>query len=359
MSQTDQAAKGWRARVERVENHDWNGEERTWQEWHYGYQGVAPWEYEEAMRLRDALIHKFRGRSLEEAIPGEVVANRYGACYYIRADYPIELRTLSPQVARANLLSNLRLVYGVGEVIEVQLKEKGWLTLEDLVGHAKWGEEAQSLVELLDRRDTKGLQQRVWHWFPKSHPLSFSLAGLHPVEEFVLLDIETLGLFGRPIILFGIARVVSNGLEVHQWLVRDMGDERAALDEFRDIVGQGSALISYNGRAFDLPCVEERFGYYGEVVTFGAPHFDLLHFSRRAWRDQLPDCRLDTLESHLLKLRRTEHVPSALVPQFYKTYLETQNVGPLVAVVSHNQQDLVTTAQIFSELCSQWEDAGS
>ncbi len=359
MVQYDRNAERWKARVEKAQRYKADVQQASWQESGFGYQGVSPWQYEEAMRLRDALMHKFEGRTLEQAVPGRVISNRHGSCYHVRTYHPMRLRTLSTRAARTSILSHLRLVYGIGEATEAQLKGEGWLTLKELAEHGRWGKEAKSLLELLERRDTRELQDWVWHWFPKSHPLSFSLAGLHHEEEFVLLDIETLGLFGRPIILLGVAHPEPHGLEIHQWLVRSMADERAALGEFRSGVEGRTALVSYNGRAFDIPAVEERFGYYGELMTFGGSHFDLLHFSRRSWGGRLPDCRLDTVESVLLGVRRTQDVPSALVPQFYQTYLETQNVGPLTAIVAHNQQDLLSLARIFSRLCHEWEDPSS
>lgn len=359
MSEARRAAQGWKTRAEKVREYKPAEEGLASQEPSFGYQGVSPWQWERAMRLRDGLMRKFGGKRLEEVIPGKVVSNRYGSCYQISARRRAGFRTPKLQAAKAGIFSNLKLIFGIGEVTESQLKGEGWLTLAELTEHARWGDEARLLVELVNRRDTKGLQQRVWHWFPKSHPLSFFLAGLHQEEEFALVDIETLGLFGRAIILLGAASPQSDGLEVNQWLVRGLKDERAALHQFWSTIAKGKAVISYNGRAFDIPAVEERLGYYGEIVEFTGPHFDLLHFSRRAWGAQLPDCRLDTLESQLLKLRRADDVPSALVPQFYQTYLESENVGPLAAIVAHNRQDLVSLASIFSKLCHEWEDASS
>ncbi|MEJ2281884.1 MAG: ribonuclease H-like domain-containing protein [Candidatus Bathyarchaeota archaeon] len=47
-------------------------------------------------------------------------------------------------------------------------------------------------------------------------------------------------------------------------------------------------------------------------------------------------------------------MPGALVPQFYDTYLKTKNVGPLVAIVEHNKQDLVSLGTLFSRLFEEW-----
>ncbi len=49
-------------------------------------------------------------------------------------------------------------------------------------------------------------------------------------------------------------------------------------------------------------------------------------------------------------MNRINDVPSSLVPEFYKTYLQTGNIGPLIPIVEHNQQDIITLALILSQL---------
>jgi uncharacterized protein YprB with RNaseH-like and TPR domain len=80
----------------------------------------------------------------------------------------------------------------------------------------------------------------------------------------------------------------------------------------------------------------------------------MLHFTRRALSKRLPDCRLETVENEYLSIQRGINIPGALVPNFYDSYLRTRNVGPLVAIVEHNKQDLITLAQLFSKLYEEW-----
>jgi uncharacterized protein YprB with RNaseH-like and TPR domain len=80
------------------------------------------------------------------------------------------------------------------------------------------------------------------------------------------------------------------------------------------------------------------------------PHFDILHSARRQWKRVMPDCRLTTLETRLFGIVRDGDIPSSMVPEFYATYLATGNAGPLVPIVSHNRQDLVTLTRLFFHL---------
>ena len=75
-----------------------------------------------------------------------------------------------------------------------------------------------------------------------------------------------------------------------------------------------------------------------------------LHFSRRHWKDKFPSMRLAALEKEILGVYRTDDVPGQMVPEFYETYLRTGNCGPLVPVVEHNRQDVVSLARLFFHL---------
>jgi len=89
-------------------------------------------------------------------------------------------------------------------------------------------------------------------------------------------------------------------------------------------------------------------------ADFEKLNVDLLYFARRAWKERVPNCRLSTIEKYLIGHERKDDVPSALVPEFYETYLRTKNPGPLIPIIEHNKQDLVTLANIFSKLWEEW-----
>jgi|SRR3989339_2245938 len=94
--------------------------------------------------------------------------------------------------------------------------------------------------------------------------------------------------------------------------------------------------------------------YYGIDASLSNPHFDLLHFTRRAMGNRLANCRLETVEKYL-GIKRGINITGALVPHFYDTYLKTRNVGPLVAIAEHNKQDLITLGNLFSRLYEEWD----
>jgi len=353
-STLDRIREKWRGRADRMDMH----------EIHDGagqgfaaafFPGMTPEEYDRARRLKTRLLQTFRGVRLEEAIPGAEFHTEKGSCYHIRTEETLHLRIIRREKAREKILSDLKLIYGVGEITERELKEKGYRTIADLAAHPRFSARAETFLNILDTGDTDRLCDWIGRWFSRSHPLILHSSGLHEREDFLILDIETLGLFTRPIILLGAAQISGNRIRVDQYLLRDIHEEPAALVALLSHVGKRSALVTFNGRAFDVPYIRERLAYYRMVGDLERTHFDVLHFSRRAWRDRAANCRLTTLETLLFGIKREDDVPSALVPEFYETYRRTGNVGPLVPIIRHNHGDLITLARIFSKLHEEWE----
>lgn len=316
--------------------------------------GVDPFEYRLAQELKASLLKRYNGQRIEGVFPGEVVENSSGKCYLVRNEASAKFETPCPDLSRERILSDLKLIYGIGAVKEKQLKKEGYRTIPDLVGHHRFGRAASEFLEHFDRCGTCGIQELIFRWYPKSHPLSFFVSGFHSKDDFILLDIETLGLFTRPIILIGLATIRGGRIAFSQYLLRGIDEEPAALEAVLSHIGASSAFMTFNGRSFDIPYIQERLFYYGMRGDFERAHFDILPYSRRAWGEDSPNCRLVTLEKFLFSEERRDDVPSALVPEFYETYLRTGNPGPLVPIVEHNRKDLETLARLFSKLQEVW-----
>jgi uncharacterized protein YprB with RNaseH-like and TPR domain len=311
-------------------------------------------EYHEAQRLKSELLRMYRGKALEDVLPGEEVRTAYGVCYRLVTGESGSLRLVDPAVAGRRILSDLKLLYGVGEVTEAVLKRQGIGSIADMADHPRFGMQARSIVKMVEEGDSAELLDWIGRWFQKSHPLALLSSGFHNEEDFILIDIETLGMFQRPIILLGLARVHGNNIRVEQYLLRRIDEEPAALAGLLTHLSGRSAFITFNGRTFDIPYIRERLAYYGIRANLERPHFDVLHFSRRAWRDRVPDCKLTTLERCFFGIQREDDVPSAMVPEFYESYMRTGNPGPLVPIVGHNRRDLLTLASLFSKLHEEW-----
>jgi uncharacterized protein YprB with RNaseH-like and TPR domain len=308
-------------------------------------------DHSAALRVRKKFVELYEGKRLEDAIPGTPFAIGDGECYCIEGEEDFSLRPIDQEAARKALLSSLRLLHGIGPEKEAKLRADGYASIEDLLDHATWKHKARKIVDLVDSCDTARIQRELWHWMPKSHPLNLYTTAFAGPEKLVIIDIETMGLFSRPIFLFGAAFVEGDKIRTRQFLARDIDEEPAAMQAFCDLL-TGRPIMSYNGRSFDVPYVNQRRWYYDMPGELDNIHFDMLHFARRRFRD-FPDVRLLTIEKHLFGESRSDDVPGAMVPEFYGHYLDTGNPGPLVPIVEHNRRDIITLARLFARLCEE------
>jgi hypothetical protein len=171
--------------------------------------------------------------------------------------------------------------------------------------------------------------------------------------DWLFLDTETSGLSGGTgtlAFLVGMARVDLDCLEVRQWLLTAFAGEAPMLAAVAAWGGQGT-LVSYNGRAFDVPLLLTRLRLQGKPDPFsGRAHRDLLFPTRRAFATRWEDCRLATVEQRLLGFTRTADVPGAEVPLAWFDWLHRGDTARLPGVLRHNLWDLVSLAALLPAL---------
>ena len=241
---------------------------------------------------------------------------------------------------------DLKILPGIGIKTEQKLREEGYGNLEDLLEHPRYHKNAEEFLEKLQKSPLDCIAQH----YSSSHPNLIYSSSFRELDDLIFFDIETLGLKDVPVILIGMARIIDDKIKVTQYLATDLTDEKNMLHSFLQNINKETVFVSFNGRSFDLPYVMGRAHHHGIRKDLNLHHLDLLHFSRRTWGDHLPNCRLQTLEKHLFGMHRYEDVPSSQVPSFYKKYLKTGNIGPLIPIVEHNKLDVVTLARILSKL---------
>ena len=162
------------------------------------------------------------------------------------------------------------------------------------------------------------------------------------------MDLETAGLHGRPVFLIGLTRYDGNDLVISQLFARDYAEEKAILDRTAAMIAEAGMLVTFNGKAFDVPFLRDRMIYHRLRPAEGRAHFDLLHHSRRRWRDRLPNCRLQTLEQHLCRRLRSGDIPGNLIPERYHDYVRSRNPRLVAPVFYHNRLDLLCLAELLA-----------
>jgi len=170
----------------------------------------------------------------------------------------------------------------------------------------------------------------------------------------VFLDIESTGLFNCPTFLIGTMALCGDDFVIRQFFARDYSEEKCLIEILSKHLSQFDAVVTFNGKAFDMPFIRDRAIYHGIRSSNRHLdrlfHLDLLHHSRRHWRRTLPNCRLQTLELHVCHRRRTGDIPSCEIPRVYHDYVRTGDPYLLVQVFHHNMLDLVTMSELLLEL---------
>jgi len=162
----------------------------------------------------------------------------------------------------------------------------------------------------------------------------------------LFMDIETCGLAGSCIFLIGTMAFRRGQLHFEQLLARHYGQEPAILSAFAERLAGAAALVTFNGKSFDMTQIRDRCAFHGVDLPAPPPHCDLLHDARRAWRRSLPNCRLQTLEQYLCNRRRVGDIPGHMIPDAYHRFVADGDAAAIKAICHHNLLDLLTMSQL-------------
>jgi len=182
--------------------------------------------------------------------------------------------------------------------------------------------------------------------------------GLRPaigcrLEDLVVVDLETTGFWGCPVFLVGVLEEEGGQLVTRQLLARDYPEEGPMLRAAAELLGRRKLLVTFNGKSYDVPCFGERCAYFGiRSPLRRKKHVDILHTARRRWKNELPDCRLQTLERQITFLTRQGDVPSAEIPAVYHDFAASGDPDSLAPVLHHGRVDVITTARLFACLAA-------
>lgn len=87
--------------------------------------------------------------------------------------------------------------------------------------------------------------------------------------------------------------------------MRDLAEEAGLLAAFAAHLQQFNVLVTFNGKAYDQPMLETRYGMARFRPLFSPlAHLDLLFGARRLWKLRFKSCRLIALESQILGIER-------------------------------------------------------
>ncbi|MGE5529210.1 MAG: ribonuclease H-like domain-containing protein [Patescibacteria group bacterium] len=270
---------------------------------------------------------------------GTEVAAPEGTYYLIERAYAERFELPAPGLER--LRRNLRLLYGIGPRTEEKLRARGIDSLEQLLETERWSERAGVILRAIAARDLAYLR--------RSGAGDRDLLSFFDPRDMVFIDIETTGLYGvLPLFLVGLLHVDGDGLRLVQFLARRYEEEAALLCAVAETLPRFKTIVSYNGRAFDLPYLKARLLAHRLSCPLDHLHVDLLPHARRRYRGILSDCRLCTVEAAALGgPGREDDVPGHLIPELYHRFVQTQDPALIRGIIEHNALDLLALARLI------------
>ena len=193
-----------------------------------------------------------------------------------------------------------------------------------------------------------------------------------PDAKLLFFDLETTGLAGGAgtyAFLAGCGWFDEGTFRTRQFFLSSFAAERVLLEALGGLAGASGALVTYNGKTFDVPLIDTRFLYHRLATPFpDLAHVDMLHSARRLWRSDDEEgalqgsCRLIALEQSLLGHEREGDVPGFEIPSRYFHFVRTSDARPLQAVLEHNRLDLISLAMLTARaahLLAQGADAAA
>lgn len=164
----------------------------------------------------------------------------------------------------------------------------------------------------------------------------------------LFVDLETTGLSGGTgtlAFLVGLGYYSGEQFKVAQFFLGEMAEEERLLDEFARFADDMKfrSLVTYNGKAFDIPLLETRFALHRRPFPLeGLPHLDFLFSARSLWKHKYESCRLFHLAREIVQADRSEDIPSAEIPLRYFQYIRTGDFSLIEPILYHNQEDILS-----------------
>ncbi len=248
---------------------------------------------------------KRRGPAIDELLSGEIADTAHGSFFLYRERHPLDYR-------------------------------HGHHALTDLLAHSPQG-------PALLARDER-------------------LAGVE-FRRLAFIDTETTGLAagtGTYAFLVGVGLFDEETFTVHQFFMRDFHEEPALLHLLGELLNGLEAVVSFNGKSFDLPLLETRFLMARQAPPLvDAPHLDLLPAARRFWKYRLESCALSSLETEILGVERTgDDVPGWLIPGLYTDYARSGDAREMPRIFYHNAQDILSLVTLTARMCDLVQASG-
>lgn len=184
-----------------------------------------------------------------------------------------------------------------------------------------------------------------WQKLGEDHPLAPDIS-----KRLVFFDTETTGLKGTGTLIFllGFIEQVGDSFELTQYVLPGPDHEAAFLYASK-LWKEEVTLVTYNGKSFDVPQLETRWTLNRNTVPplITHDHIDLLHGSRRVWKEEMATFKLTHIEEEKLGFFRDGDIPGHLAPIIYQDAVKSGNATTLMKVLQHNEWDILSLVALY------------
>ena len=180
-------------------------------------------------------------------------------------------------------------------------------------------------------------------------------------EPVLFFDTETTGLkgVGTHIFLLGFLEVDEECFSLTQYILADPAHEAAFLFESK-LWQKSATVITYNGKSFDWPQLETRWTLHQKTLPKlrSQRQIDLLHSSKRLWKNDMERLKLKSVEEEKLGFSRKGDIPGHLAPIIYLDAVKSGVPDALMKVLLHNEWDLLSLITLYSHSTQLLSDEG-
>jgi len=181
----------------------------------------------------------------------------------------------------------------------------------------------------------------------------FSGISLASYKNIVFFDLETTGLStgsGTVAFLAAFGRIILDKIEITQYLLLDYPGQNDMLENIiNEMNSKELIFISYNGKSYDSKIIQTMCIMNRKKIPL-YKHVDLLHPSRRLWKNIIYKCSQSSIEKNILNINRKDDIPGSMAPDIWFNFLKTGNTDDLLNICNHNIYDISGLVSILTAI---------
>ena len=195
--------------------------------------------------------------------------------------------------------------------------------------------------------ELSGLLDTVERWRESQeiHPLAPDFT-----RPLVFFDTETTGLKGAGTLIFlmGFIEYTEDAFTLTQYVLPGPDHEPAFLYA-SELWKTPMSIVMYNGKSFDMPQVETRWTMNRNHLPPLLKHteIDLLHGSKRIWKNEMDTFKLTAVEEEQLGFFREGDIPGHMAPIIYQDAVKNGRAELLMKVLLHNEWDILSLVTLY------------